>query len=132
MPTIHRTFVLKQDSHAEALYAFLRANRKAMADAGTPLAVTVSEHKAKRSTPQNARYWGVVLKQIAENGWVDGKQFSTEAWHAYLAAKFIGTEEGPGGQQTPISTTTLDVGSFADFMTQCEAFAASELGLEIL
>lgn len=44
-----RTFVLRADTHAQQLYAFLKANWRAMADQDRPLAVIIQEHKAKRS-----------------------------------------------------------------------------------
>lgn len=126
-----RTFILHGPDQARALQAFLKANAAALAEQGKPLAVTVAEHKAKRSTDQNNRHWAV-LRHIAANGWVGGKQFSPEAWHAYFCGRFIGQEEAPGGGWTPISSTTLSVAEFAEFMTRIEQFAAEELGLPAL
>lgn len=44
-----RTFVLRDERNANAIWVFLRSNWRALADASRPLAVTVAEHKAKRS-----------------------------------------------------------------------------------
>ncbi|WP_337225237.1 hypothetical protein, partial [Proteus terrae] len=49
--------VLRTDNDARALVAALKLNRKAMAEAGTPLQVTVTLYKAKRNDGQNALYW---------------------------------------------------------------------------
>jgi NinB protein len=126
-----RTFILHGPEQAKSLHAFLKANAAPLAEKGKPLAVTVAEHKAKRSVEQNARHWAV-LRHIAENGWVGGKRFSPEAWHAHFCGQFIGQEETPGGGWTPISSTTLSVAQFAEFMTRIEQFAAEELGLPLL
>lgn len=130
MPALSRTFVLRGEQNAQQLWAFLKANWIALANAGKPLAVTVTEHKAKRSVDQNKRYWAI-LNEIAAGAWVGGKQFSTEAWHEFMKVKFIGAEETPDGRLIGISTTVLSVPEFADFMTRVEAYAAEELSIEI-
>jgi hypothetical protein len=101
-----------------------------MADAGKPLAVTVQEHKAKRSVEQNRLYW-LLLNEIAEAGWVSGRRFSAEAWHEFFKVKFIGCEECPNGGTMGISTTTLAVSDFSDYIGKVEAYAATELGIEL-
>lgn len=125
-----RLFVLHDDRALAALHAFLRGNAQCMAALGRPLAVQVSEYKAKRNDRQNRLYWAV-LGQIAEQGWLGGRRFSAEAWHHYFRTRFIGFEETPGGGQVPISTTTLDIAAFADYVTRVQEYAASELGLEL-
>jgi hypothetical protein len=107
----------------------LCGNWKAFSDAGRPLAVSVHEHKTKRSIDQNKRYWAI-LRQIAELGWIHGKTFSAEAWHEFFRRYFIGYEDVPYGQMVGISTTTLTVADFADYMTKVEAYAVEEFGIE--
>lgn len=128
---LERLFVLRTEQNAQALHAFLKANWRSLADAGTPLACSIAEHKAKRNTKQNRLYWAL-LNDISANAWVDGKQYSADAWHEWAKQRFIGCEETPGGGKSGISTTTLDVGSFADFITKLQAYAATDLGLELL
>ena len=123
-----KTFVLRDEIHCRQLYAFLRANWLAMAQAGKPLGVMVAEHKAKRSNPQNRLYWAV-LNEIAENGWVDGKRFSADAWHEHYKRTFIGVEELPGGGTAGISTTTLDVDDFSAYIERVMQHAAEQLGV---
>lgn len=83
-------------------------------------------HKRARSSEQNRRYWAI-LNEIAEYA-VHGQKYPADAWHEYFKGRFIGKEEIrlPNGDtlNRPISTTTLDVGQFADYMTQVEAWAA--------
>lgn len=125
-----RTFILRGPEQAKALHAFLKANAAALAEQGKPLAVEVREHKAKRSGQQNRRYWAL-LRFIAENAWVSGRQFSDDAWHEHFKRQFIGTEELPGGATAGISTSTLDVAAFGAYMEAIERFAGSDLGIDM-
>jgi hypothetical protein len=123
-----RTFVLRDEINCRQLYAFLRANWLAMAQAGKPLGVMVAEHKARRSNPQNRLYWAV-LNEVSANAWVDGKQYSAEAWHEHFKRQFIGYEELPSGDRSGISTTTLDVGAFSEYVERVMHYAATQLGV---
>jgi hypothetical protein len=82
-------------------------------------------YKSKRSLDQNARYWAI-LREIAAVVWVDGKQFSDEAWHEHFKRTFIGCDDLPGGGTVGISTTTLTVAEFADYMTRIEQWCAEQ------
>jgi hypothetical protein len=126
---VNRTFVLRNEVNARQLWAFLRSNWLAMAQAGKPLAVIVMEHKAKRSNPQNNLYWAV-LREIAENAWVNGRRYSDEEWHAEFKRKFIGIIELPGGGTDGISTTTLDVADFSAYIDRVTQYAIETLGVE--
>ncbi|MFZ2974944.1 MAG: recombination protein NinB [Ferribacterium limneticum] len=131
MAEMLRTFILRDDMNAAALWSFLKNNWKPMATDGKPLAVTVTPHKTKRSSDQNKRYWAI-LNEIAGNAWINGQQFSSEAWAEFFKGKFIGFEETPDGRRIGISTTTLDVAEFTEYMTRIEVYAASELGIEVI
>ena len=128
-----RTFVLRTDGNAKALWGFLKGNWASCAQQGKPLAVTVSEHKSKRSVDQNARLHAL-LRDIAEQAWVGGRQYDAETWKEEARRRFIGTEEIdlPNGTRIErgISTTTLDVAAFTLMMDQLEAWAVSDLGVE--
>jgi hypothetical protein len=88
--------------------------------------LSIKPRKYSRSQQQNKRYWAI-LNEVAELK-VEGRRYAAEHWHEYFKGKFIGQEEIPlpGGRTLvrPISSTTLDVPAFADYMTQVEAFAA--------
>lgn len=126
---LHKTFVLRTDSHTEAVISVIRANAASMAKAGTPMAVTVAESKAKRSGEQNRRYWALI-QEIAENGWIDGKRFSAEAWHEHFKRTFIGCEEMPNGGLVGISTTSLSVGDFVTYTDKVQDYAQDVLAVE--
>ena len=121
-------FILRDERSCASLYAFLKANWQAMAKDGKPLAVQVSEYKQKRNSDQNRYYWQL-LRFIADNAWIDGRQYSDEAYHEFYKRKFIGLEELPGGAQVGISTTKLSVSEFADYIRKIEFDADTELGL---
>lgn len=125
-----RHFILRQEGHVRQLVGFVGANWQACADNGKPLSVEVTEHKAQRSTPQNNLYWAR-LAEIADNAWADGQQFSRDAWHHHLGGLFLPKEPAPGGKLVPISTTRLDVAEFTEYLNKVEAYAATELQLEL-
>ena len=126
---LSRTFVLSTEANANALWSFLKANWRQTAKAGKPLAVTVQEYKAKRSGDQNRYYWQR-LNEIAEQAWIGGRQFSADAWHEHFKRQFVGSEDLPHGGTAGISTTSLSVAEFAEYVGRVEAYAASELGIE--
>lgn len=132
---MNRTFVLTGDVAAQSLWAFLRSNWKAMAEQGKALAVVVQPHKAKRTVEQNAKLHAV-LNDIAEQAWVNGRQFSMAAWKEHYREKFVGIERLtlPSGKVREISrsTTELDVGEMADLITRIQADAAMNFGVETL
>ena len=136
MTALYREFPLRNPSVWLALVAFVKANAAACMDRGRPLRVIVTEDEKKRNTEQNHRLWGYLYKTIAEQAWVDGKQFSKEVWHEHFARMFGVCEEMilPDGEiiTRRKSTTEMTVGEFADFMTQIEVYAAQELGVEWL
>lgn len=133
MATISRTIILRNESNAQSLWSLLKANWRQMADAGKPLAISVAEHKSKRSVEQNKRLHAL-LTTISECAFVAGRQYDMEAWKEYYRKRYIGTEEidMPDGTRLErgISTTTLDVEEFSRFMTSVEAHAVQELGIE--
>lgn len=131
MASLSRSFVLRTEENAKALYSFLKANWKALAASGKPLVVQVGEYKARRSTQANKRYWAI-LNQISGDAWIEGKQFSADIWHEWSKRRFIGCHELPDGSLVGISTTTLDVAEFNDYMSKIESYAAQELGVEFL
>lgn len=86
--------------------------------------------RRKRTRAQNRRYWGQgVLAQIAQQAVVNGRQFDAETWHELLKRKFIGVVELPDGSVVGASSKSLSTAEFAEFCTQVEAYAASELGV---
>lgn len=108
----------------DALFPFLREGLQN----GKRLVLTVGPRK--RTKPQNRRYWGKgVLAQIAEQATVNGRLFDAETWHEMFKRKFIGVIELPDGGIQGMSSKDLDTAAFAEFCTQVEAFACTDLGV---
>ena len=88
--------------------------------------------------------WAGMLGDFAEQGVIDGRRFSQKVWHEYLKEKFLpdfpqdgitlkGYEkwlEMPSGEIRLVgSTTKLTTKGFSEYITQCHAFGAGELGI---
>lgn len=131
---LYREFTLKNGSVWSTLVAFVRANAPAFASKGEPLRVIVTAEERQRNQQQNRFYWGAVLKQIAEQAWVEGRQFDKDAWHEYFARKYGVCDELvlPDGEiiTRRKSTTQMSVGEFSTYLNQIQAYAAGELGVE--
>lgn len=123
-----KVFILRSDTQAAALATFLRLNRQACANAGKPLQVIVMQHGDKRHSAQNALMW-VLLGQIAEQAMIDGRQYSAVCWHDYFKGQLLGFVDLPGGGKMPISTASLTVQEFAEYVTRLQATAAQSLGV---
>lgn len=113
-------------------------------DEAKPLELLIREEVKGRKPDQNALMWVGPLKDIAEQAWVEGRQFSTEVWHSYFKAQFLPDEfdpelckEGyrkwdfdPAGEPVLVgSTTDLTIKGFSQYLEQVHAFGAN-LGVE--
>lgn len=109
-----------------------------------PLEIVVREQVKVRKPDQNSLMWSGPLKDIAEQGWIDGRRFSAEVWHSFFKAEFLPeqheegiTKEGyrkydidPAGNRVLVgSTTQLTVRGFSDYLEQVYAHGAS-LGVQ--
>ena len=131
---LYREFVLRAEPAWKALAAFVAANAKGCIERGKPLRIIVTSDEKKRNAEQNRFYWGPVLTTIAEQAYVDGRQFDKDTWHEYLARKFGVCDEVvlPDGEiiTRRKSTTQMTVGEFSEYLNRVQAYAASELGVE--
>lgn len=123
-----RQFILREESNAKALYAYLKQNWQSMANDNKPLAVTVATYKDKRHNQQNRLYWQY-LNQIAEQAMIDGKRFDADCWHEFFKMQFLGVVDLPNGHKIGESTTKLNVTDFASYVNKVEAYAVTELGV---
>ena len=48
------------------------------------LEVVIREKQKVRGQSQNAMMWAAIVKQISEQAFLQGKQFSTDAWHYHF------------------------------------------------
>ena len=113
-------------------------------DAVRPLEVVIREEKRKRSLDQNRLYWAGPLRDIAEQAWVQGRQYSSEVWNEYFKREFLPdpdhddfddshVKDGfrkwsdmPNGLRVLVgSTTGLTVRGMAAYLEQVYAYGAS-------
>ncbi|MCR4297557.1 MAG: recombination protein NinB [Gallionella sp.] len=128
----------------------LAAVTNAPLDPDKPIEVVIREERKTRKLDQNAAYHAGPLRDIAEQAWIDGKQYSAEVWHEYFKREYL-PEDGkygdldiellakegyrkwasdPAGERVLIgSTTQLTVRGMAQYMQQVEAHGAS-LGVQ--
>lgn len=129
-----RQFLLRSESQVNGLICVLK---NIPLDAANPLEAIIREQVKQRGPDQNSLYWKRV-GDIAEQGWLEGRQYSKDVWHQYLAKyempEEITTKDGeirskweslPDGTRTVISTTRLSKGCFAEYTAIVEAFGAS-------
>lgn len=133
MATLYKEFVLKNRGIWPFVVAFIRANAASYIERGRPLRLIVTAEEKKRTAEQNAFYFGVVLRDIADQVWVEGQQFSQAAWHEQLAEQFAPREEIklPGGKlfSRRKSTSDMTVSEFSEYMTKVQAYVANEFGV---
>lgn len=133
MAALYKEFTLKTPGIWPTVLAFIKANAAACAEKGEPLRLIVTAEERRRTTEQNAFYFGVVLRDIAEQAWVNGVQFNTAAWHEHYGEKFAPREEMrlPDGRlhNRRKSTTEFSVREFSEYTTKVQASAAIDYGV---
>lgn len=108
-----------------------------------PVELIFREEKKTRKPSQNEAMWAGPLRDIAEQAWVDGRQFQIETWHEYFKEKYLPEDDDPeletlardgyrkwdidpdGNRQLIGSTTQLLIRGMALYMQQVEAHGAS-------
>jgi hypothetical protein len=133
MNTIYKEYVLTGKSVWHSLRELVRANAVAMNERGTPLRIIVTSSDRKRSSEQNAFYWSAVLRDIADQAWVIGQQFTADVWHEHYARMFGVCEDVtlPTGEVIVRrkSTTDMKVSEFSEYLSQVQADAAQNHGV---
>lgn len=131
-----RTFLLRD---VRVLDNLLTVIRNLPLDAMFPLEVVIREQIKGRKLDQNALYW-IRVAEIAEQAWLDGRQFSGDVWHVYFRRELLPEVFDPemcreGYQKWQLdpsdervltgSTTQLTVKGFAEYLEAVTAFGAS-------
>ena len=112
--------------------------------------VVIGLKKKVRTPDQNSLMWAGPLKDISEQAWVDGKQYSDIVWHEQFKREFLPEEDDPEldrkvtkawkgkwacdskGHKVLIgSTTQLSTYGMSEYMTELEAYATLELGVKL-
>ena len=119
-------------------------------DPERPVEVLIQEHKAKRKPSLNALMWAGPLRDIAEQAWICGRQYSAEVWHEHFKEAYLPDPDAPGfdpehvvegyrtwdidpwkGNRVLVgSTTQLTDKGMRVYLEQVEAEAATEYGVQ--
>jgi hypothetical protein len=106
--------------------------------------VVIREKQPARKPDQNAEMWAGFLRDIAEQGYVNGRAYSADTWHEHFKREYLPEEfdaelcrEGyrkwdytPSGERVLVgSTTQLTVKGFAIYREQVIADGAN-LGVQ--
>lgn len=126
-----KTFVIRNREIAERACAYIRS----VAGSDPPMAVVVSEAHGKRTLEQNGKIHKV-LRTIAEEGWLNGRQGSVDDWKAYLLLSGgfaeVYTDIATGEQRAiPKPTSQMSVKEMSEFIEYVQRYAAETLGLEV-
>lgn len=131
-----RTFRLVHDEAANRAMSLIP---NLPIDPVNPLVITVAEEEKPRTKDQNALMWANQLTDIANQAYLNGRQFSKDAWHYYFKLQYLPEEYDPelclkgyrkwdyapnGDRLLVGSTTQLKVKGFSEYLTQIEAFGA--------
>lgn len=132
-------FLLNDDIRQRAIAAI----QNAPLDPIKPLQVLIREAPRKRKNDQNALFWAGPLRDISEQAWLDGRQFSPEVWAEYFKRQllpetfdpalcletYVKWDTDPAGDRVLVgSTTQLTVAGFAAHIEAVVAFGA-QLGV---
>ena len=105
-----------------------------------PLEFVIRERVRQRKLDQNSLMWVGPLKDISEQGYINGRRYSDVVWHEHFKAEFLPeefdeelTKAGykkwdytPTGERVLVgSTTQLTVKGFSQYLEQVYAFGAN-------
>jgi len=132
-----RKFILRDERVRDSLLALVR---NLPIDPLRPVEVVAREEVKARKPDQNAALWAGPLRDISEQAWLDGRQYSPEVWAQYFKRQLLPesfdpelTMENyakwaidPAGDRILIgSTTQLTVKGHSQYREAIEAFGAS-------
>lgn len=114
--------------HRDALNRWVRTHRDSQ------VVLSISTKVKRRSNPQNAYYWGVIIPMVQEAMNSFGNDFDAEEVHEFLKKEFNWEEKNVGEGyfiKVPRSTTRLTTVEFSIYKERIQEFASSVLGIYI-
>lgn len=136
-PFTLRRVLLREPEQVERAIAALR---NAPLDPLRPLECLVREEVKTRKPDQNSLMWAGPLRDIAEQVWVSGRQYSDEVWHEYFKKQYLPEEfdpelcregytkwgETPDGERALVgSTKQLTIKGMAQYITEIHAYGGN-------
>jgi hypothetical protein len=64
-------------------------------DPERPIELVLREERKVRGLDMNAAMWAGPLREIAEQAWVNGRQYSAEVWHEFMKQKYLPEDNDP-------------------------------------
>ena len=131
-----RTLLLRNEPVRNNLLALVR---NLPLDDAYPLEVVIREQIKGRRPSQNDLYWAGPLRDISEQGWIEGRRFDAETWHVFFRRELLPEEfdpelcrenyrkweYDPGGERVLVgSTTQLTVKGFSSYLEGVYAYGA--------
>lgn len=132
-----RRVLLRAEEQVERAIAVLR---NAPLDPLKPLEFLVREEVKARKPDQNALMWAGPLKDIAEQVWVERRQYSADVWNEHLKELYLPEEFDPelckegyekwgftpsGKRALTGSSKDLTIKGFAQYLDQIHAFGGN-------
>ena len=132
---------MKVEIESKVLNGKLEKNRDLISDViqsleGKDIIITIEKKKKKRSNPQNAYYWSVVLPMM-QTGFYNnlGEHVGIQEAHEFLKGRFLFREvvNQELGEVIKLSksTTELSTIEWETYMDQIRAFATEFLNITI-
>lgn len=140
-PFAKRSFFLRTEQARESLLALVR---NLPLDDLKPLQVTIEEQRPVRKMSQQALLFAGPMTDIAEQAFIEGRQYSVEVLHEFCKREFLPEQFDPeqcsgdyrkwdvdplGNRILVGSTTKLTVKGYSIYLEQVHAFGAS-LGVQ--
>lgn len=98
---------------------------------GKQVELVIKEVKHQRSPNQNAYYWGVVIKMIAEHAGYNATKNDYEQVHDTIRTMFLKRNDGFLGKERVLSTADLNTLEFEQYLAQIRQWASIALNLVI-
>ena len=139
-PINPRKFLLRSDVQVNAALALIP---QLPLDDERPIEVLIREEPKKRTLSQNALMWVGPLKDMQEQGFYKGRQYSDEMWHYLFKVMYLPEDDDPelsqlvrdgykkwdyapnGDRLLVGSTTQLTKKGFSQYIEQMYAHGAS-------
>ena len=132
---------MKIEIESKVLNGKLETNRELLSDViksleGKDIIITIEKKRKKRSNPQNAYYWGIVLPMM-QTGFYNnlGEHVGIQEAHEFLKGRFLFREvvNQELGEVIKLSksTTELSTIEWETYMDQIRAFSTEFLGINI-
>jgi hypothetical protein len=97
---------------------------------GKDIEVTIKAEQKRRSNRQNAYYWGIVVKVMADAAGYTPDEMHDALRHRLLLHRSFTNDAGEE-LEIPCSTAKLSAGEFEDYMRACRQFGAEFFGVYI-